>query len=264
MSNYPLGIFDSGFGGLSVMRALKKILPKEDILYLADTLHLPYGNKSREEIIRFSLDNAAFLADKGAKLLIVACHTATAWALDTLQKSFDLPIIGLFVPTLLELQAHKEIQTLAILGTESMISSQVYQSSISMHFPHVKIISIPCPLLAPLIEKGLFNGRKIEMAIKDHLNPILNQSIDALLLCCSHYSFLKTQFQSFLKNETLIIDPSEKCAEFVKQFLIRKKLNREKGKGTHRFYVSSNLTHFQQMAPLFLGSSIEPNCVALK
>lgn len=204
----PIGILDSGIGGLTVMCEIQRLLPGEDILYLADTANFPYGEKSPEEIVRCTRKSAKLLYDKKIKLLLLACHTATCHALTTLQAELPIPVLGMIEPSV---SALKEINSFALLATTSTIQSGMYQTLLHP----AKILPVACPLLVPLIEKNL----PLNAVLRHYLSAIFKQNITTVFLACTHYPFIYSIFQKILGPNIQIIDPAQTCAKLVQKTL---------------------------------------------
>ena len=258
MSNASIGVFDSGFGGLTVMNAITSLLPHENISYFADTVHLPYGNKSPEAILEYSSQSIEFLAKQGIKLLVIACHTSCVTALPFLRKKFDFPIIGIGDAGIKDLTSQKKTDHLVFLGTQTTVASGVYQKMIQERLPSSKVTAIACPLFVPLVEMGYVDHPLLtQNAIQEHLRPLKEEPVDAVLLACTHYPLLKNPIQKELGDQTLIIDPSMSCAQEVKQILTKKDLlNISLDSPQYQFYVSDNPERFQTVGKLFFPSPI--------
>lgn len=250
----PIGLFDSGFGGLTVMRELVKILPNEDLVYLGDTAHLPYGNKSPQAILDFSRENAAFLIDQDIKLLLIPCHTACCHALSTLQKELPIPVIGVIQPGLEQVQSTERI---AVLGTQSTIDSGLYQSLILQQNPKASLIAKACPLFVPLIEEGFHNHPSMTLIAESYLRELIG-NVDAVLLACTHYPLIRSTLQTLFGPTVSLIEPAEKCAMKAKEYLTeRGLLNPQTKKSTYRFYVTDDPEKFQKLGEIFLGSPMK-------
>jgi glutamate racemase len=258
MSSASIGVFDSGFGGLTVMNAIISLLPSENISYFADTIHLPYGNKSPEAILEYSCQSIEFLGKQGIKLLVIACHTSCVTALPFLQKQFPFPIIGIATAGIKALVSQKKTDHLAFLGTQTTVASGVYQKMIQDKLPSSKVTAIACPLFVPLVEMGYINHPILtKNAVQEHLRPLKKESVDAVLLACTHYPLLKEPIQKELGDQVLIIDPSMSCAMEVKKLLSKKNLlNRTSISAQYQFYVSDNPERFQTTCKLFFSSPI--------
>ncbi len=207
----PIGLFDSGFGGLTVMREVVRLLPNENLVYLGDTAHLPYGNKSPQTVLRYALENASFLLQKKIKLLMIPCHTACSHALETLQQKLSIPVIGVINPGLELLAQETRTLKVAILGTSSTIRSGLYQSLVRQWNPKIEVYAVSCPLFVPLIEEGFFEHPSASLIAESYLGH-LRGKVDAALLACTHYPLMKDVLQKCLGAEVKLIEPAENCA----------------------------------------------------
>lgn len=257
LSHYPIGIFDSGFGGLTVMRAVRELLPDENILYLGDAARLPYGNKSRETILRYTQESCQFLAGQKVKLIIIACHTASAQALSEVAGRFSLPIVGMVEPSLPELKKSAEKGKIAIIGTQGTISSKIYQNTIQTEVPKAEITALACPLFVPLVEEGLMDSPITKESIKHYLQEIKQDKVKTVLLACTHYPLLTPLIQSYLGPECSLIDPAIHCAKHVNYLMQSQGLmNTSSQKGVSVFYTTDDPEKFKHFGEKFLGTSI--------
>ncbi len=254
-----IGIFDSGVGGLTVMKALQALLPHENIIYLGDTARLPYGNKSPDTIQRYSMESCLLLKNMDVKLLIIACHTAAAIALPYLQQQIPIPIIGINEQAIDIIKLHcTQPSTLAILGTKATISSQFYQRTLQQELPQTQLFPIACPLFVPLIEEGYISHPLTQLAVEETLHPIKSLSLDALLLACTHYPLIDTLIRQALHCQPLLIDPAMACAQKAAELLCKGGLlNLQPHAPSYRFYVSDDPEKFRHHANLFLSHPIE-------
>lgn len=253
-----IGIFDSGFGGLSVMRAIRAVLPHENLIYFGDTARLPYGSKSAEMISRYSIENATFLISQGIKVLVIACHTACSVAFEELQKIFTIPIIGIILPAVEEVLEVTKNGQVAILGTRMTIGKGVYQQQISQQLPHAEITAISCPLFVPLVEEGYCEHPLAEMVVQEYLRPLKRKEIDTLLLGCTHYPLLQTYIQKELGPHVTLVDPAIKCAEKLRDLLIARHLeNPQRDLPHYQFFVSDDPEKFRLLGKTFLNYPIE-------
>ncbi len=247
----PIGVFDSGFGGLTVLRAIKSILPSESFIYFGDTARLPYGSKSGETIIRYSLENASFLHSMGIKALVVACHTACSFALKALEKSLSIPVIGVIAPAIAKIQRLSPKGKIGVIATRATIASGTYQSQL---FPN-PVEATACPLFVPLVEEGLIDHPITDLAIQEYLQPFKDKKIDTLLLGCTHYPLLKERIEHFLGSDVMILDPGEACAEALKTLLAQQDMFSPTSLGD-QFFVSDGPEQFRRLGPSFLGHPI--------
>jgi glutamate racemase len=251
-----IGIFDSGFGGLTVMKAIQALLPHENILYFGDTARLPYGTKSRETIVRYSLENAGFLIQQGIKVLVVACHTACSFALEELQQKFDIPVIGVTTPMIEQIPHISKRGKIAILGTRGTIGSGAYQNAIQKILPDAEISGIACQLLVPLVEEGYIDHPITAMALFEYLHSLKNKDIDTIILACTHFPLLLKQIQQTVGNHVQVIDPAQFCAASLNQVLQEKNLLNPLREPTTQFFVSDDPEKFRLLGKTFLGHSL--------
>jgi glutamate racemase len=249
-----IGIFDSGFGGLTVMKAIRSLLPHENIVYFGDTAHLPYGTKSRETILRYSIENTSFLINQGIKVLVVACHTACSFALEELQQKFDLPIIGVTTPMIEQVKDLSPRGKIAILGTRGTIASGAYQNAIRKLLPTAEISPIACQLLVPLVEEGYIDHPITAMALYEYLHSLKNKNIDTVILGCTHFPLLLQQIQQTVGPHVHVVDPAKFCAAALQKLLQERDLiNPHTTQPTTQFFVSDDPEKFRLLGKTFLG-----------
>lgn len=249
-----IGLFDSGFGGLTVMKELVRLLPHENIIYLGDTAHLPYGNKSPETVLQYALANASFLMEKNIKLLMIPCHTACCHALETLEQKLSIKVIGVIKPGLKLIRSFRRI---AILATTSTIESGIYQRAIQKQNPFASIIGQPCPLFVPLIEEGFHNHPAAKLVAQSYLDPIKNE-IDAALLACTHYPLIRPVLEEVLGACVTLAEPAAACAEEAYAYLkTNHLLNPQVTKPQYQFYASDDPEKFTRLGKIFFGSKLE-------
>lgn len=248
-----IGIFDSGFGGLTVMKELIKTLPNENVIYFGDNARLPYGDKSNKTIIKYSEENILFLLQKPIKLIIIACHTASAIAYERLKEISQVPLVDMIYPTITNLV---NVSNIAILGTIATINSQVWQKLIYKKFPLANLYPIPCPLLVPIIEEGFFNHKIAELALETYLKPIKNKNIDTILLACTHYPLLKNLIQARFPKANLI-NPADFTTKETEHILKENNLLRNDSDHTHLFFTSDNPIKFKSLGEIFLQKPIK-------
>lgn len=214
-----IGIFDSGVGGMTVARAVEQLLPNYPLLYLGDIARTPYGTKSARTIIDYSIENTRFLLDNGAKLIIIACNTASSVATDRLRQEFTVPIIEVISPAVEQALAHSRTGRIGIIGTRATIRSGVYETKILAQHPGHKVCSTACPLLVPLVEEGWVSKRETKMILRRYLHTLKDQQIDTLVLGCTHYPLLKHLIQPRVGKKVTLIDSSVAVAEYLKRYL---------------------------------------------
>jgi glutamate racemase len=220
----PIGVFDSGIGGLTVVKALRELLPNESISYLGDTARVPYGPKSPETVQRYANELAGMLMTDNAKALVVACNTVSSVALPTLTKNFNVPVIGVIEPgarAALEVSRNRRI---GVIGTRATIRSNAYEKALRAANADVHVSSQACPLLVPLIEEGLLNDEVTEQMILRYLEPLLADEIDTLVLGCTHYPLLTGAIARVLRRQIMIVDSAQNCARAVEEMLDQQSL----------------------------------------
>jgi len=253
----PIGIFDSGFGGLTVMKAIRQLLPHENIIYFGDTARLPYGTKSFETVTQYSIENTSFLVQQGVKAVVVACHTACSHALDTLHEKFSLPILGVTTASIEDIVHHSPSGKIGILATRGTIASGNYQTHIKKLLPSAEVTGIACQLLVNLVEEGYIDHHLTELAIQDYLRPFLNQQIDSIILGCTHFPLLQHLIQKAVGPHIQVIDPAQSCARALKELLTDKQLlNPTALSPNYRFYASDDPEKFSALGQRFLDHPI--------
>lgn len=258
MKNRPIGIFDSGVGGLTVVKEIAKKLPNERIVYLGDTARVPYGTKSSESIRRFSIENAGFLEKFDVKIIVVACNTASSVSLPVLRKNFKMPIIGVIKPGAKKAVQLTRNNIIGIIGTPATIKSRAYQNEIERISRDIKVISCACPLFVPLAEEGWLNGTITMDIAKKYLSPLRKKKIDTLVLGCTHYPLLKYVISRVLGKKVRIIDSASSVAEEAAGIL--RKFNILAGaakKPAHKFFTTDAAGQFVKVGERFLGKRIE-------
>jgi len=254
MDKRPIGIFDSGVGGLTVLREVEKLLPKEDIIYFGDTARVPYGNKSRPTVIKFTTQSILFLLRKKVKMAIIACNTSSSLALDSLKNAFSLPIMGVIESGVRKALKSSSNNKIAVIGTRSTIASRSYEKAIRKINKTIRIYAQSCPLFVPLAEESLLHGAIAKAAIGMYLRKIKQAKPGVLILGCTHYPLLKRPIADYLKG-TYIVDSAREVALEAKALLTSKGLLNSQG-GSKEFYVSDEPTGFVKLAKLFLHRQI--------
>ncbi len=250
----PIGIFDSGIGGLTVFKEIRKRFPFEDIIYFGDTARVPYGPKSRNTVIEYSIQNARFLIQQGAKIIVVACNTSSATALTQLQNLLPVPVLGVIEPGALSAINTSTNKRIGVIGTEGTIRSQAYSSAISKLDESCSVFSKPCPLFVPLVEEGWEDHEVTQLTIREYLTSLLQNDIDTLVLGCTHYPILKSSIQKFVGDKISLVDSAQAVTDKLDEILP----NREsKVIGKNRFYVSDNEEKFNSIASKILDLEIE-------
>ncbi len=258
--NLPIGIFDSGVGGLTVYRALHNRLPNERFVYLGDTARVPYGTKSLATVERYALENSVFLASLGIKLLVVACNTASALALPKIRETIGIDVVGVIGPG--ARMAAKFAEKIGVIATEATVASNAYENSIKLAKPDAEVLQLACPLFVPLAEEGWTNEPETRSIAKRYLQQIVDFNPQALVLGCTHYPILSEVIQETVGQNVKLIDSGVACAEEVADLLIEKHLANPHIIGGKRslcddldhFYVTDAAYRFAKVAERFLGS----------
>ena len=215
MSRQSIGVFDSGVGGLTVLKQLLLRMPGESLVYLGDTARLPYGTKSKETVVRYSMRNAAFLVEKGVKCLVVACNTASSLALEELRQDFPMPVIGVIHPGAKKAAATSRVRRVGVIGTLATVRSRAYEQAIETYGRDIEVTSVPCPLFVALAEEGWVQDEVTYRVAERYLRPLQDKRIDVLVLGCTHYPLLKSVLLEVMGNEVVLIDSAEEAANEV-------------------------------------------------
>ena len=256
--NQPIGVFDSGLGGLTVVKELMRQLPKENVVYFGDTARVPYGTKSKESIVRFSKENVAILLKHKVKMVVVACNTSSSLALPLLHRSFDLPIIGVINPGARRAVATTRNKKIGVIATQATITSQAYTKTIKKFDPSVQVASQACPLFVPLAEEGWFEKKSTIDIAQEYLRPIKNAKVDTLILGCTHYPLLKSVLHKVMGKGVKLVDSTQTVVGEVKGLLENTgKARISKTQPKYKFLVSDQPKHFRKLAKRFLGFNIK-------
>lgn len=254
----PIGIFDSGVGGLTVYAEVKKLLPDESVFYLGDTARVPYGSKSVDVIRRYSLANVNMLMTLGVKAVVVACNTASAAALSFLHDRFAcLEIIGVIEPVCEYLVTRPELKKVGVIGTNTTVASKAYQNALTARRTDLTVSARSCPLFVPLVEEGIFKGEVTEKIIDMYLFEMKKSSIDALILGCTHYPMLRQAIFDYFGGKVEILDTAFYTARKLAGVLDEKSARNFGSKESDRFFVTDSPDSFRHTAELFLGHGIE-------
>ncbi len=251
---HAIGIFDSGVGGLTVYKSIRKAFPNEDLIYFGDTARVPYGPKSPDTIIDYSVQNARFLLQLGVKILVVACNTSSAVAIPFLKKLTSIPIIGVIEPGSEVALSTTRNNKIGVIGTEGTIKSQAYSKAIKERVPEAEIFSAACPLFVPIVEEGWQDKPIAESIVRDYLSPLINSDIDTLVLGCTHYPLLKDVIQKVVGEKVSLVDSADAIALHLKDFLPAQDKTKS---GTDTFYVSDNEEKFATIAQNILEKPID-------
>jgi glutamate racemase len=251
-----IGIFDSGVGGLTVLKEMMRLLPGEELVYLGDTARVPYGTKSPRTVLRYALEAAAFLSERHVKMLVVACNTASSVALPALAEHFNLPVVGVIEPGARKAVAVTRCRKVGVIGTEGTIKSGAYPRAIHALDPDIEVFSAPCPLFVPLAEEGWAEHRIAHLAAEEYLAPLLQRGIDTLVLGCTHYPLLKTTLRNVMGDGVELVDSAEETALMVAGPLRERDLFRRSQPAWPRFFVTDVPTRFERVGGSFLGTPL--------
>jgi len=258
MKNTPIGVFDSGIGGLTVVREIMKRLPGEGIIYLGDTARVPYGTKSSRTVIAYSNSNAEFLIQKGIKMLVVACNTASSVSIPSLSRDFDVPVIGVIEPGAKKAAAVTKTKKVGVIGTPSTIGSSAYTKALERISPDITIHTKACPLFVPLADEGLTEGEITELIARHYLLPFKELGIDVLVLGCTHYPLLKQTIQKVVGDDITLVDSAEETAKEIENVLRDNDLlNNEDTRQLKQYYLTDVSDTFVSVAGRFLGEKVD-------
>ncbi|TSA26994.1 MAG: glutamate racemase [Ignavibacteriales bacterium] len=253
----PIGFFDSGIGGLTVVRSVTRIMPNENIVYFGDTARVPYGSKSNDTVVEYSLQAANFLLRKNIKLLVVACNTASSVALKELRKFLMIPVIGMIEPGAKMALQESRNGIVGVIGTRSTINNKAYAHELKKLNPKVKVYEKACPLFVPLAEEGWLDHKVTELVAKEYLGEFHKKKIDSLILGCTHYPILYDVIQKVVGKNVKLIDSGTPAARLVEDYLNGRQLrNQSVHQGQSEFYVSDVPVKFREVAERFLGKKI--------
>lgn len=257
IKNKPIGIFDSGVGGLTVAAEIMKHLPQENIVYFGDVGRAPYGGRSKEIITKFTRQDISFLMEHKVKYIVAACNSASAVALETVRGEFDIDILGVIEPGAEAAVKYTRNGRIGIIGTVATIGSDSYARAIQARNTAVKVFSLACPLFVPLTEEGYIEKEATYLIAQDYLKTLTDVDIDTLVLGCTHYPLLKKVIGKVVGEQVRLVDSAEETARTVAKALAEKKLLRASaGEATVKFYVSDVPDRFSQVVKQFLGRSI--------
>jgi glutamate racemase len=254
----PIGVFDSGVGGLTVVHAMRQALPHEDIVYLGDTARTPYGTKSPNTIVRFSCEDTQFLLQHHVKAVVVGCSTVSAWALSFLEKRFPVPVFGVILPGVRAALEQTRNQRIGVIGTSATVRSMAYTRSIVAHCERARVFECGCRLLVPLVEEGWMKHRATRMILRTYLAPLRRHRIDTLLLACTHFPLLKDAIRQVIGNRIALVDCAETCARFARERLEQMELlsRQRRRPGVIQAFVTDEAERFTKLAQRFLGEPI--------
>lgn len=255
--NLPIGVFDSGVGGLTVAKEIMRQLPGENIIYFGDTARVPYGNKSRETVTAYSRQIVEFLLGKGVKALVVACNTASAFALETIRNEVPVPIIGVVKPGARTAAKTTKNGRIGVIGTEGTIKSGIYNEFLTQINAELSVYGKACPLFVPLVEEGWIDDPVTEEVVRRYMDSLLTEKVDTIVLGCTHYPLLKRTIGKVVGEEIRLVNPAHETACELRTILEEKKLCRGENEAVHhRFYVSDGAEKFRDFANSILPCEI--------
>jgi len=255
--NSAIGVFDSGLGGLTVVKELMKELPCENIVYFGDTARVPYGTKSKESIIRFSKENTDILLTKDVKMVVVACNSSSSYAMPMLKRNYEIPILGVIVPGAEKAARLTRNNRIGVIATSATIKSGQYTKNILKYNRNAHVISQACALFVPLVEEGWFNEEATKQIARTYLDGLKKEKVDTLILGCTHYPLLRKVIQDTMGESVLLVDSAKEIAERVRMILAEKDMTRKQGTPKYKFLVSDKPQQFGKIARNFLGQEIK-------
>lgn len=254
----PIGVFDSGIGGLTVVREILAQLPAENVLYFGDSARVPYGSKSPETVTRFSIENTHFLLRRGIKFLVVACNTASALALPVLARRFEVPLIGVIAPGAREAVRRTRNKKIGVIGTTGTVGSRAYETAVAELDPACTVEAVACPLFVPLAEEGWTDGDVPARVARTYLEPLIAKGVDTVILGCTHYPILRPVIAEVLGSAITLVDTAQSTVSEVGERLAELGLRREgPDHGNRSFFLSDVPARFSEIGGRFLGTSIE-------
>ncbi len=257
LRKHAVGVFDSGLGGLTVVRELLRQMPNEDIVYFGDTARVPYGTKSPQAIINFSKENVRFLIKHKVKIIVVACNSSSSFAIAQLKKEFSLPVIGVIKPGACKAALTTKNNKVGIIATSATIQSEKYATMIKKINPRIKVMSQSCPLFVPLVEEGWFDRQVTYDIAQEYLKGLKKQGVDVVILGCTHYPILKKVIQDIMGPNVTLIDSAQEVAYEIKKALEERELYRcDRQRGRCQIFVSDKPQHFKRLAYQFLHRHI--------
>ena len=257
VSNQPIGVFDSGLGGLTVVKELMRHCPNEHLVYFGDTARVPYGTKSKEAIIRFSIENAKVLLSRKVKLIVVACNSSSSYALDTLQKRFLCPVVGVIFPGAKKASDVTRNNRVGVVATQATVESGRYEQALKRCSKKVKTFAQSCPLFVPLAEEGMTSGPVVEAIASSYVKTLKTKKVDTLILGCTHYPLLKKVLKKVMGPKVTLVDSASEVAQEVKKTLKHNNLRRVgQSRVNYTYLISDRPQAFEKQAKKFLGRSV--------
>ena len=259
MDTRPIGVFDSGLGGLTAVRELARLMPEEELIYFGDTGRVPYGGRSRDTITTYARQDVRFLRSFDPKAIVIACGTVSTTALDVLRRENDIPVFGVVGPAVRAAARQAKSGPVGLIGTRATIRSGAYERALAALRPGTQVTARSCPLLVPLVENGRYQPGDIvaETVVAEYLAPLKDAGVDTLMLGCTHYPLLKPLISAFMGPQVALVDVGEQCAQWVAGQLAGQGLRADRDRpGRHRFFVSDDSGDFAALASAFLGEDV--------
>lgn len=256
MNNQPIGIFDSGVGGLTVLAEIRRNLPNENIIYLGDTKNFPYGNRSKEEIIEFAIQNVKTLIKKQVKMIVIACGTATSQAIEVLHEKFDMPIIGIIEPTV-EYVKEQDYKEIGVIATEGTIRSGAWEQKLKEKMPQINVINKACPMLATIAEEGKAQSAEGKKVIKEYMELFKEKKIDKIILGCTHYPIYEKIIREELGYEVELINTGVTVSKQLQIYLKENQLENDGTEKTEKIYLTKFEKEFERIARNILSESLD-------
>jgi glutamate racemase len=252
----PIGVFDSGIGGLTSVRVLFKLLPRESVIYFGDAARVPYGGKSKDTVTRFSFEIAQFLVRQDIKCLLVACNTASSYALDALQRRLEIPVVGVIEPAARAAVAASPHGLIGVIGTLGTVGSAAYPLTISKLMPQAHVISHACPLFVPLVEEGLLDHPATRLIAEEYLAELRASRIESLILGCTHYPLLAPLIGELMGPAVRLVDSGAEAAQDLAHLLEQRGQLADHARPEHRFFLSDEPRNFKRVGQAFLGGEL--------
>ena len=253
----PIGMFDSGIGGLTVLKEVQKQLSKESVIYLGDTARVPFGGRSKKEILNINHEIINYLMNLGVKMIIMACGTSSSLAYPLVKDKYKLPIVSLIEPGATAAATSTKNKKIGVIATVGTVGSHSYRKAINEINKTIKVYEISCPLLVPLVERGLTSSEETKRVVTEYLTPLIKSNIDTLILGCTHYPHLSNLIKEVTENKVTLIDPAEETIKEAKQILLRSKLaSMGKTPPEYKFLVTSNPASFTSIGSRLLGKPV--------
>lgn len=253
-----IGVFDSGIGGLTVVKWLQRGLPGLGLLYFGDEARYPYGNKSAETVVRYSIENTTFLLSHGAQVIVVACNTASSIVMDALREEFpDTPFFDVITPAIVKARETTKNKRIGVIGTRTTVASGVYEKLLHEQDTDIAVFPKACPLLVPLVEEGWVNKPETKTIVKKYLFPLQQEQIDTLILGCTHYPLLEELIAKKMGKRVALIDPAKECARQVREYFAEFPDKADACKGESQFFLSDVTPYAKEVAARFLGERVD-------